>query len=86
MNAPFVTGQANLWAKRLRGQASETEERIKVLYESAFARLPSDSELDASRAFLVEQSKLHNASEDSELPWRDLAHAIVNAKEFIFLN
>jgi hypothetical protein len=42
--------------------------------------------MDASRAFIVEQAKLHGVAEDHELPWKDLAHAIINTKEFIFLN
>ncbi|MFP6900885.1 MAG: DUF1553 domain-containing protein, partial [Opitutales bacterium] len=86
MNDPFVVQQTALWGKRLRGQATEANERIRILYETAFARPPSELELDASLAFLTEQAKLHGVPEDHDLPWKDLAHAIINAKEFIFLN
>ncbi|MFP6901732.1 MAG: DUF1553 domain-containing protein, partial [Opitutales bacterium] len=86
MNDPFVVGQAGLWGKRIRGQATEAKERISILYEAAFARPPSELELDASLAFLTDQAKLHGVPEDHDLPWKDLAHAIINAKEFIFLN
>ena len=42
--------------------------------------------MDATLAFLADQAKLHGVKEDHELPWKDLAHAIINTKEFIFLN
>jgi hypothetical protein len=86
MNDPFVVGQATLWGEKLITQFSDVRERISFLYESAFSRPPSEFEMDASRAFIVEQAKLHGVAEDHELPWKDLAHAIINTKEFIFLN
>ena len=86
MNDPFVVGQADLWSKRILGQATESNERIRILYESAFVRPPSELEMNASLAFLADQAKLHGVSEDHDLPWKDLVHAIINAKEFIFLN
>ena len=76
----------DLWAKRIRGQATETDERIRMLYEAAFSRMPSELEMDASLAFLTSQAKLHGVPEDNDLPWKDLVHAIINAKEFIYLN
>ena len=86
MNDPFVVQQADLWAKRIRGQATGNKERIRMLYEAAFARMPSELEMDASLAFLTSQAKLHGVPEDNDLPWKDLVHAIINAKEFIYLN
>ena len=86
MNDPFVLGQADLWAKRLRGQTSDSETRVRSLYKAAFARSPSPVEVEASLGFLASQAKLHNVPEDHDLPWRDLVHAVINAKEFIFLN
>ena len=86
MNDPFVVGQATLWGKKMIKQFSDVRERISFLYESAFSRPPTGFEMDASRAFVVEQAKLHGVAENHELPWKDLAHAIINTKEFIFLN
>ena len=86
MNDPFVVQQADLWSKRIRKEGTETKERINALYEAAFARLPSELEMDASLAFLASQAKLHGVPEDNDLPWKDLVHAIINAKEFIYLN
>jgi hypothetical protein len=86
MNDPFVVGQATLWGKKMIKQFSDVRGRISFLYESAFSRPPTDFEMDASQAFVVEQAKLHGVAENHELPWKDLAHAIINTKEFIFLN
>ena len=86
MNDPFVVGQATLWGKKLLNEFSAKDERVRSLYETAFSRPPSKLEMDATQSFLDEQAKLHGVSEDHELPWKDLAHAIINAKEFIFLN
>ncbi|MBT3636404.1 MAG: DUF1553 domain-containing protein [Opitutae bacterium] len=86
MNDPFVVGQAGLWGQKLLKQYSDTGSRIQNLYESAFSRPPSKLEMDATLAFLAEQANLHGVTEDHELPWKDLAHAIINTKEFIFLN
>ena len=86
MNDPFVVAQATLWGKKLLNEFSAKDERVRSLYETAFSRPPSKLEMDATQSFLVEQAKLHGVSEDHELPWKDLAHAIINAKEFIFLN
>ena len=86
MNDPFVIGQAALWGKKLLKQFTHSEQRIQSLYESAFSRPPSEFEMEVSHAFVLEQAKLHGVAKDHELPWKDLAHAIINTKEFIFLN
>jgi hypothetical protein len=86
MNDPFVVGQAALWGRKLLKEHSNPSSRIKSLYESAFSRPPSKLEMDATLDFLADQAKLHGVKEDHELPWKDLAHAIINTKEFIFLN
>ncbi len=86
MNDPFVIDQAALWGKKLLKQFTDPDQRIQNLYESAFSRPPSEFEMEVSHAFVLEQAKLHGVANDHELPWKDLAHAIINAKEFIFLN
>ena len=46
LNNPFVLQQAELWAKRTLAAPNETDaERIRRMYESAFGRPPSESEL-----------------------------------------
>lgn len=86
MNDPFVHQQAERWARRvleLRGNAGE---RITGMYVDAISRPPSASELAACLEFVERQSRLHQANPDDLAPWKDLAHALFNVKEFIFLN
>ncbi|MDP3071073.1 MAG: PSD1 and planctomycete cytochrome C domain-containing protein [Opitutaceae bacterium] len=83
LNDPFVRQLAEQWAARLAADptlAAPTD-RIRVLYTGAFARPPTAEELARALAFLRDAEH----SRASAAPWADLAHALFNAKEFIFL-
>ena len=54
------------------------------MYLAAFSRPPSAAELAACTEFLEQQGSLGQASEAAL--WTDLAHVLINAKEFIYLN
>jgi hypothetical protein len=91
MNDPFVVQQAELWAKKVLAEPNRTpEQRIAAMYESAYGRAASDEEIAAALGFLQSQAKEYGLPPDavaSDLRvWTDLAHVLVNAKEFIFLN
>ncbi|MCY3017011.1 MAG: DUF1553 domain-containing protein [Planctomycetota bacterium] len=90
MNDPFVVEQSGRWAARiLAASATSVDDSIVRMYREAFARVPSPDEVAAARGFLVAQTALHGGdfAADQRLPaaWADLAHALVNAKEFIFI-
>lgn len=81
MNDPFVIEQAKLWAKRVLSESPSTaEQRIGRMYQTAFARPPSEAETAAVLAFLAGHD--HN---DPNI-WTDLAHVLMNNKEFIYIN
>lgn len=91
MNDPFVVEQSAAWARRLL--ATETRsprERIQQLYETAFTRLPSETESAAALAFLDRQGAELGLSPEQaaadERVWADLCHVLINVKEFIFVN
>ncbi|NNJ24378.1 PSD1 and planctomycete cytochrome C domain-containing protein [Alienimonas chondri] len=86
LNDPFVAEQAEAWAARaVEAEASERE-RIAWLYETAFARSPTTVEIDVATAYLRAMSDDDPQSEGNESGrWADLAHALINTKEFIFL-
>jgi hypothetical protein len=71
LNDTFVRRQAELWADRTTG---DPDARIVALYRAAFARPPSEAELAACRQFA------------DRMGWHDLAHALVNKKEFIYVH
>lgn len=79
MNDPFVQQQAQLWAKSGARYEDGNTERLTRMYLQAFSRPPSESEMPALLAYLKE------ARSDARA-WTDLAHALINTKEFIFLN
>ncbi|MGE3803305.1 MAG: DUF1553 domain-containing protein, partial [Gemmataceae bacterium] len=75
LNDPFVHLQAERWAKRILAQESTEQEKIRTMYLEAYGRPPTDQELKACQEFVKEGVSA----------WPDLAHALVNAKEFIYL-
>jgi hypothetical protein len=90
MNDPFVAEQAALWARKtLADESLPPERRIDRMYREAFARSATAREQAAAAAFLAAQAMLHgvNLAEQPrhEATWTDLAHALINTKEFIFV-
>ena len=90
MNDPFVVEQSARWAGRIVAEASiSADEGIARMYREAFARPPSPDELAGARGFLVAQTALHGGDFATDprqaAAWADLAHALINAKEFIFV-
>jgi hypothetical protein len=80
LNDPFVHQQAQLWARRVLAEPGCARERISSMYQSAFARSPTEAELSACVEFLQQRNL------DDPAAWADLAHVLFNVKEFIFLN
>ena len=90
MNDPFVIEQAGLWAKKiLADEALTPESRVERMYLEAFSRPPQAEELAGAIEFLTQQARLHGVDFSSnprcEAAWADLAHALINSKEFIFV-
>ncbi len=85
MNDPFVVQQADSWAKRAFEQSESTQSRIVWLYQTAFAREPSDKETNAAIDYLERESLQRDLPVNDLQIWKDLAHVLINTKEFIFL-
>jgi cytochrome c553 len=90
MNDPFVAEQAQVWARRLLAETSlSTEARVNQMYLEAFAREPTAEEQAVAIEFLTDQADRHGADfatdPINEAAWADLAHALFNTKEFIFV-
>lgn len=89
MNDPFVVQQAKVWAEKLVKSEPDSEQRIKRIYEQAFARPPSEKELQQAKEFLKTQAAEMKIKPD-DIPrnvevWKDLCHVIINVKEFIYI-
>ncbi|GIV26201.1 MAG: hypothetical protein KatS3mg027_0015 [Bacteroidia bacterium] len=87
MNGPFVVEQSRRWAEKLIHElpGASIEKRIRRLYLEAFAREPTDAELEAAAGFIRSQAEEYSASEDDVRVWADLCHVLINVKEFIFV-
>lgn len=90
MNDPFVIEQATLWAKKtLTDETLLPQQRIDRMYCEAFARPPTPDEQAAAVEFLAAQAARHGGNFATDpryvAAWADLAHALINTKEFIFL-
>jgi hypothetical protein len=86
LNNEFVNGQAELWAERTLQAHEGTHERIEEMYLRAYGRPPIESELSEIEGFLASQARLREASGlDDPAIWADLAHAVLNTAEFLFV-
>jgi hypothetical protein len=87
MNDPFISQQAEVWARHvLAAPASSPEERIRALYETAFARPAHDNELREAADFLNRQSVSSGNTAAEVQAWTSLCHVLMNVKEFIFID
>jgi hypothetical protein len=83
MNDPFVAEQARNWAGRVTGPPRE---RVARMFEMAFGRPVSTEEVESVLAFVSRQAREYACDGDDVRVWTDVAHALLNAKEFIFVN
>ena len=83
MNNPFVIQQAETWAKRVQAESPTDERRIQAMYAAAYTRPPTPEELREALEFVAVETA-DPAVRDTA--WRDLAHVLLNVKEFIFVN
>jgi hypothetical protein len=90
MNDPFVTAQARLWATRALREGSDSAGRVAGLYRAAFSMQPDSSEVAAALGFLesqaVELGLPAGGWRDDCRVWADLAHVLINDKEFLFID
>jgi mono/diheme cytochrome c family protein len=81
MNDPFVRECAETWAKRAVTEGpADSEERITWYYRTAFGRRPTEQEIGLLRGFLPSSDSRQDVA-----AWTDVAHAIINTKEFVFI-
>ncbi len=91
MNDPFVMEQAKKWAEGVLERGESVEANIQRMYESAFARKPSERETEIAMKFLGASPTGPNDVAGNGTPpvdlerWIHFAHALVNTKEFVFL-
>ncbi len=85
MNDPLVVELARDWAAHAITQFPQPSERVNGMFQAAFSRPASDGELRLAADYIDAQSTARGSDADSLEVWADFAHALVNAKEFIYI-
>jgi hypothetical protein len=90
LNDPFVVEMARQWSEQaMQDGAATPEERAARMFATGLARPPQPAETARLVAFAEQSAKLRGVSAgefiDCQPVWQDVAHAIFNLKEFIYV-
>ena len=91
LNDPFVIAMAKHWGERvLKDGAPNPEARAKAMFLAAMARSPRDEELARLVRLASRSAELHGVAPGALMNcapvWHDVAHALFNVKEFIYVH
>ncbi len=83
LNDPLVFDLASHWAITLQHESTPNELRIKYMFIDALGRSPTEDEMQKCRSFL----EIDGQSDANQLSqrWTELAHVMLNTKEFQFV-
>jgi hypothetical protein len=80
-----VHEEALVWAKRVVADAKPAEERIDGMFRAAFARPATPGEIAGALQLLKDVAAMTGADLQSAEVWKELAHTLFQAKEFLFI-
>jgi mono/diheme cytochrome c family protein len=83
MNNPLVIEQSRQWAARAAERTEQTPvDRIRAMYVTALGREPDADEIASGLAFVAPPA---GEKDVDGRAWADLAHVLLNLKEFVFI-
>ncbi|MDZ4686287.1 MAG: DUF1549 and DUF1553 domain-containing protein, partial [Planctomycetaceae bacterium] len=90
LNDPFVIQQADVWAEKLIARSDDSaSSRIGILYTTALGRSPSSDERQRFEQAIMQFAELQQVPSGevlrSQTVWKDVAHAVFNLTEFIYI-
>ena len=86
LNDPFVVTIAERCAEKLRtGETIPTDERIERLYRMILARDPSPEEVATFEGLAERLEAIGPSRAGDAAVWTDLAHVLLNTKEFLYV-
>ncbi len=86
LNGEFSTGCAEALARRALAGEGDEPARIRRLYRLVLARKPTGAELDRAIAFLTSQAgRIGDGPSSHHGAWADLALALLNCNEFLYV-
>ena len=91
LNDPFVIAMAKHWSERvLKDGAASPETRATTMFTAALGRPPRAEELARLVKLATRSAELHGLAPGALLTyqpvWQDVAHALFNLKEFIYVH
>lgn len=88
MNNEFVEQQSVRWAELLQAEGRTLDKAIDTAWRQAFGRAPRQSEMEKIQQFARSQTLERGSQSDRPdlSVMADICHAILNSKEFVFLN
>jgi len=91
MNDAFMHEQAGHFARRIIEITRDDKKRISTAYELAFARLPSQEELQTSQRYIREYGeklKVKSVPEEERpmAAWTSFARALLSHNEFVYID
>jgi hypothetical protein len=91
MNSEFVQERSEHWAARLMDATPNNAHRLNLVFESAFARLPTAEERQRGLAYLGEaRRKLEAADVSPDLltqeSWASLLRTLLASNEFVYVD
>ena len=83
LNSPFMIQQAKSFSTRLHTEAPDSDSsRVKLAFQLAYGRFPSDAELNLGLAYLSAED-----SEENQMSrWERYAQVILASNEFMYLD
>ena len=90
LNDRFVVQQAGVWSDRVLSRTDDDIAiRINHMLQSAVGRTPTPDETDRFVGLVSRLAKLHTVADvdvlSSHVIWKDVAHVMLNLKEFIYI-
>lgn len=90
LNDPFVIAMAKQWSEHVMpDQAGSAEQRVQQMFTAAFVRPPKPDETARLVKLAQRSAELRGVEAGALLScqpvWQDVAHAIFNLKEFIYV-
>ncbi|MDA8743169.1 PSD1 and planctomycete cytochrome C domain-containing protein [Rubripirellula amarantea] len=84
MNSEFMTSVSNSMAERFSGADVDRDQRIARLFNEAFGRSPTETEVQQANDFLA-QFQTEGNEVSPKHAWQALCQAIVSSSEFVYV-
>ena len=90
LNDPMVLQQADVWGQQLVARADETvATRVDAMFQTVLGRQPTADERARFENTVQQLGELHQVTAadvwKSQAIWKDVAHALFNVSEFIYI-